>query len=337
MPGKRIAAPRRSRRRQNRRPHLAMGLLWLLAGFCLGWTAAAQSAGPGAGASAGTSAPVQSAARNTARSAVQSSAQGPVVPSGVYRRSEGDLHAGELILVSNEAPFVFPEEQSLSSVLEGKNGCYLVRDSTVLLAPVALEALNRMMADFAAQGGPKVVNVVAGHRTREFQQHLFDQSAERNGLEHARRYVARPGGSEHHTGYALDFSLYFPDGASDTFDGTGTCRWIVEHAAEYGFTLRYPEDKEAVTGIAPESWHYRYVGTPHAAEMAARGLCLEEYLEFLRQYPWEGTHLYAEAAGQTWEVYFCPADALMVPSDAPYTVSGDNTGGFIVTVPHENA
>lgn len=340
MMGKRVAAPRRrSRRRRSRLPRLAAGLLWLLAGFCLGWTSGARSVDlSGGNPSAAVSAPALSAGPSAGTAAEPSApGQGAVVQADAYRRIEGNVHTGELILVSNASPFVFPEEQALSSVLEGKNSCYFVRDSTVLLAPAALEALNRMMADFAAQGGPKTVNVVAGHRTREFQQHLFDQSAERNGPEHAQRYVSQPGGSEHHTGYALDFSLYFPDGTSGTFDGTGKYRWIAEHAAEYGFTLRYPEDKEAVTGIAPESWHYRYVGTPHAAEMAARGLCLEEYLEFLRQYPWEGEHLYTEAAGQAWEVYFCPADALTVPLDAPWTVSGDNTGGFIVTVPRQSA
>lgn len=56
--------------------------------------------------------------------------------------------------------------------------------------------------------------------------HLFDQSADRNGLEHAQHYVALPGRSEHHTGYALDLSLYFSDGTSADFDGTGSYAWL---------------------------------------------------------------------------------------------------------------
>ena len=98
-------------------------------------------------------------------------------------RPEGAcLTSGTLILVSNEVPFSFPEEQALCTVLEEKNDCYLVRDSTVQLAPEAMEALNQWMEDFLAQGGSKTVNVVAGHRTEAFLQQLFDQSADRNGL-----------------------------------------------------------------------------------------------------------------------------------------------------------
>lgn len=249
------------------------------------------------------------------------------------RLEDGDLHSGPLILVNNSCPYVFPEEQSLVNVLEAKNDSYFVRDSTVQLAPEAMDALNRMMADFAAQGGPRQVNVVAGHRTEEFQQHLFDQSAAANGLEHAQRYVAQPGGSEHHTGYAVDLALYYPDsGASGTFDGTGDYCWIAEHAPEYGFVLRYPGDKESVTGIGAESWHYRYVGLPHAPLMAELGLCLEEYIDFLRQYPCEEAHLYTEWEGQAYEIYFCGAEALYVPDSGTYALSGNNVDGFIVTI-----
>jgi len=310
----------------------------MLAGFCLGRATSARSVDLGGSVPAAVSPAVSSAsaaseAADASKEAASSKTDAPAPDtSRTYRHETGDVHAGELILVSNRTPFVFPENQELSCVLEGKNGCYLVRNRTVLLAPAVLEALNRMMEDFAAQGGPKVVNVVAGHRTETFQRHLFDQSAGRDGLEHAQRYVSQPGGSEHHTGYALDFSLFFPDGTSDTFDGAGDCQWIAEHAAEYGFVLRYPADKEAVTGIAPESWHYRYVGQPHATIMTERGLCLEEYLELLRQYPWDGGHLRIQAAGQSWEVYYCPEDGLVVPEAGACTVSGDNLGGFIVTV-----
>ena len=81
-------------------------------------------------------------------------------------RPEGAcLTSGTLILVSNEVPFSFPEEQALCTVLEEKNDCYLVRDSTVQLAPEAMEALNQWMEDFLAQGGSKTVNVVAGSYT----------------------------------------------------------------------------------------------------------------------------------------------------------------------------
>lgn len=312
-----------SRRRRRRRTPLlfpAACLLFLLLGVLLGRRSMAAAV------------PTASAADSSAPD-VPAESGGAAVPDGLSQ-AEGDIHSGTLILVSNDVPYVFPEDQPLSNVLAEKNDSYFVRDSTVELAPEALEALNRMMADFTAQGGPKQVNVVAGYRTESFQQHLFDQSAAANGLAHAQRYVSQPGGSEHHTGYALDFSLYYPEsGASGTFDGTGDFRWIADHAAEYGFTLRYPAGKEAVTGIGAESWHYRYVGLPHAALMAEHGLCLEEYIDFLRQYPCQGEHLLTESGGQAYEIYFCAADALYVPDAGTYSVSGNNVDGFIVTIP----
>lgn len=320
-----------SRRRKRRSPLLfpAACLLFLLLGVLLGRhsMAAAIPADPTTPAPASPAVSADASAPAVPQERADAS-----IPDGL-RQAEGDVHSGTLILVSNDVPYVFPEDQPLSNVLAEKNDSYFVRDSTVDLAPEALEALNRMMADFTAQGGPKQVNVVAGYRTESFQQHLFDQSAAANGLAHAQRYVAQPGGSEHHTGYALDFALYYPEsGASGTFDGTGDFRWIADYAAEYGFTLRYPAGKEAVTGIGAESWHYRYVGLPHAALMAEHGLCLEEYIDFLRQYPCGGTHLLTESGGQAYEIYFCAADALYVPAAGIYSVSGNNVDGFIVTI-----
>jgi len=176
--------------------------------------------------------------------------------------------------------------------------------------------------------------VVAGHRTEEFQQHLFDQSAERNGLEHAQRYVSQPGGSEHHTGLAFDLSLYFEDGTSADFIGTGEYQFIDDHAADYGFILRYPLDKEMVTGIGYESWHYRYVGYPHAQIIKEKGLCLEEYIDDMRQYTFENPLTFS-GMGQDYQIYFCPEGALYVPNEGSYTVSGNNVDGFIVTVTPE--
>lgn len=309
-----------SRRRRRRSPLLfpAACLLFLLLGVFLGRRSMA---------SAAPAVPPAPAAEPAA-----SLADGGAIPDGL-RPEDGDIHSGPLILVSNSCPYVFPEDQPLVHVLEAKNDSYFVRDGTVQLAPEAMEALNALLADFTAQGGSKRVNVVAGYRTEEFQRHLFDQSAAANGLEHARRYVSQPGGSEHHTGYAVDLALYYPDsGASGTFDGAGDYQWIADHAVEYGFVLRYPADKEALTGIGAESWHYRYVGLPHAPLMAERGLCLEEYMDLLRQYPWDGEHLYTAYGGQTYAFYFCGADALYVPDGRAYALSGNNVDGFIVTV-----
>jgi len=198
------------------------------------------------------------------------------LPQGVPGQLLENLH--DLLLVNNQILYHFPEEQLLTSIYEGKTGSYYVQDKEVYIAPTALEALNRMLDDFRAQGGSKTVNVVAGYRTEAFQQHLFDQSVARNGREHAEEFVAQPGGSEHHTGLVVDFSLFYEDGTSAEYQGTGEYAWINGNCQNYGWVVRYKKAKEPLTGIGDEPWHFRYVGVPHATEMARRGLCLEEYL-----------------------------------------------------------
>lgn len=89
----------------------------------------------------------------------------------------------------------------------------------------------------------------------------------------AAQAVARPGTSEHQTGLAIDFNV-----ASSTFDNSPGFKWLKEHAADYGFILRYPKDKTDITGIMYESWHWRFVGINVAKEINAADLTLEEYL-----------------------------------------------------------
>ena len=244
------------------------------------------------------------------------------------------LYTGDLILVNNQIFYHFPDEpeKSLSVIFDNKTSSYFVRDREVLLAPHALTALNEMMDAFQAQGGSKSVNVVAGFRTKDFQQHLFEQSAEQNGLEHARQFVAQPGGSEHHTGLVVDFSILNADGSSAEYQGVGEYAWINENCQNYGWVVRYDMNKVAMTGISTEPWHFRYVGVPHATVMVQENLCLEEYIDYLRQFPFDGEHLTAACAGGTeWEIWYCEGSEAYVPDSGTYTVSGNNVDGIIVT------
>lgn len=244
---------------------------------------------------------------------------------------EDALTTGDLILVNNWTLYRFPEEQPLACIFDGKSDSYYVRDREVFLSPVALTALNTMMDAFRDQGGSKTVNVVAGYRTREFQQHLLDQSAERSGEEHAQRFVAQPGGSEHHTGLVVDFSLLFSDGSSEEYQGTGEYAWINGNCHNYGWVVRYDAEKEALTGIADEPWHFRYVGVPHATVMAEKDLCLEEYIDYLKQFPYNGQHLTVDCASGSYEIWYCAGTAAWLPDSGEYTVSGNNVDGVIVT------
>ena len=243
------------------------------------------------------------------------------------------VYTGDLVLVNNWTFFHFPadQEQQLRCVLDNKTGSYFVKDSTVNLLPHALDALNAMMDAFHAQGGSKSVNVVAGHRTEEFQQHLFDQSAERNGLEHAEKYVAKPGGSEHHTGLVVDFSILHSDGSSEEYKGAGEYAWINENCQNYGYLVRYETGKEDLTGIWDEPWHFRYIGVPHAVEAAAKDLCLEEYIDYLKQFTFDKDHLTIQCGDEAYEVWYAQGTQAYIPDSGEYTVSGNNVDGVVVT------
>lgn len=141
------------------------------------------------------------------------------------------------------------------------------------------ESLVRMIDD--ARADDVVLWVASGYRSVEEQQDLLDRAAQENiqagydaatAMRVARQTIQLPGYSEHHTGLAVDFNT-----VSDSFADTEEYRWLQAHAADYGFVQRYTVDKEDITGIDAECWHYRYVGTENAKEMQTLGLCLEEY------------------------------------------------------------
>ena len=90
-------------------------------------------------------------------------------------------------------------------------------------------------------------------------------------------YINKPGGSDHNLGLAVDFNY-----VDNSFAQTSEYKWLLKNAENYGFILRYPEDKEDKTKIAYESWHWRYVGEENAKRMNELNMCLEEYVEYLQ-------------------------------------------------------
>ncbi|WP_409344512.1 D-alanyl-D-alanine carboxypeptidase family protein [Paenibacillus sp. MBLB4367] len=141
----------------------------------------------------------------------------------------------------------------------------------------AAEAIEKLVAG-AGKDGISLAGVSA-YRSHATQKALFDSYVKKDGEEKAKTYSAVPGTSEHETGLAIDVSG--SDGkcaAQDCFGGTKEAAWLAKHAHEYGFIIRYPKGKEAITGYQYEPWHIRYVGTKIAKEIADKGSTLEEYL-----------------------------------------------------------
>lgn len=145
----------------------------------------------------------------------------------------------------------------------------------------------REMIQAAKEDGVELM-LCSAYRSVEKQQQLFDHSQQAymaQGMSEEEAYAktatetAIPGTSEHQTGLAADIVTPTYQMLDAGFADTPAGQWLSEHAAEYGFVLRYPQDKQEVTGIIYESWHYRFVGKTHAKLMKESGLCLEEYLQ----------------------------------------------------------
>ncbi|MDE5861799.1 MAG: M15 family metallopeptidase [Ruminococcus sp.] len=174
-----------------------------------------------------------------------------------------------LILVNNEnsIPYGYTPE-----LMELSNG---IRIDTRIYPD-----LQRMFDDARNIGIYPVVS--EGYRTHEEQKKMMSDKVEsfisdgysrREAKKLAREWVAVAGKSEHEIGLALDINAdqsYSTD--TEVYD------WLAENAYKYGFILRYPPDKEYITGIDYEPWHYRYVGTETATEIHDKNITLEEYL-----------------------------------------------------------
>ncbi len=258
-----------------------------------------------------------------------------------------DTKCGELVLVNKTNQYDFDAVTSLytqeypQSIYESKSSNYYVKNTNLSLNLTAINALNELLDDFYDQISRKEIIIVDGFRTYEWQQVVLDAKIQQLGEEQGRLIACEPGASEHHTGYALDLSLYI-DGIQQEYDGTGDYQWITDNCYKYGFVIRYPENKTGVTGINYEPWHLRYVGKPHALYMTKNNLCLEEYINMLHLYPIDSKRLQvATEDGATYEIYSCPvtgdASKIKVPKNDSYTLSGDNAGYMIVTVQKSQA
>lgn len=119
---------------------------------------------------------------------------------------------------------------------------------------------------------------VSAYRSYSRQYTIYATNLVTQGIAHTNRYSAAPGRSEHQTGLAIDISCASEGfGLETTFADTPEGIWVRENAHRFGFILRYPKDKEAITGYNYEPWHIRYVGTELAGYLYETGLTLDEY------------------------------------------------------------
>ena len=260
--------------------------------------------------------------------------QTPITPSATTNeiqfiqttKSADAIHSGTLILVNNQNEYRFPIGVSLPLISENAvkkaNGgrIYSPVPGVEKLEEKTLQALNAMMYKYYELDENAYFVVSSAYRTQA------DQAALGS--------TVQPGYSDHHTGYCVAIKY------SEENHFLETDHWFYQNCYKFGFVVRYPEDKTNFTGVSKYTHCFRYVGVAHATYMYQNNLCLEEYLDLLKDsYSSAATRLTISAAdGFDYDVYYVAASGSDVTTiDVPtsnfeYTVSGDNRSGFIVTV-----
>lgn len=238
------------------------------------------------------------------------------------------IYTGNLILVNSQYPY-----------REGFSECMVIpvndEYNNVLLDRRVVTLLSKIMNKL---NGWENITAVSGWRSMKEQQEIYIKSLQYNGRTFTERFVACPGYSEHQTGLAIDLALKKPniDFICPDFPYIGICQAFRQKSILFGFIERYPQGKENITSIGHEPWHFRYVGTPHAEIIEAHGFVLEEYITLLKQYRYGESYYLYNKAHMSIAVSFLEAEKMTdtrfeIDSSVPYSVSGNNVDGFIIT------
>lgn len=237
--------------------------------------------------------------------------------------TKDQLQKGTLLIVNATHPYSIPEDLNLSNIAAYRNErddsypYQIANPSAMQLETEALANAHNML--MAVKNDD--VQISSAFRTVE------DQNAISSTIQ--------GGHSDHHTGMLISLTGY------QSADISSAYTWLNENAYKYGFVLRYPDSKAEITGVSDYTTAYRYVGIAHATYMSANGMCLEEYVEYLKNNTTcENMLTVSGNNGSTYGVYYCEADegdTIFVPDVSDddklsYTVSGTNDGGVVITV-----
>jgi zinc D-Ala-D-Ala dipeptidase/carboxypeptidase len=241
------------------------------------------------------------------------------------RITMSDTEKGSLILVNRDHPLKGETSGKLINV--GGMG--------VLLESRTAAMLGQLLKDIK---GEEDITAVSGYRSYKEQKEIFNDSLAENGREFTERYVAYPGCSEHQTGYAIDLGKTAEeiDFLCPDFPYAGTPQKFRDKAADYGFIQRYEKEKERVTKIGHEPWHFRYVGYPHSRIMKDNNLSLEEYMEFIEEHRYGVNPFVFHGNKQSFEIGCLKLEEkeqeVTISEDIIYQISGSNRKSVIITL-----
>lgn len=272
-------------------------------------------------------------------------------------KSHTEIAYGDLVLIDADHVFIGFSRVNLISLYDNQStSSYKLSGSGHKLTEAAFRAFEKMMDDFVEATKKEVVSteestaetttggssevvytyfndvqVTGAYRSFDYQNSLYKGGKNPD--------AAKPGSSDYHCGNTLSLNVLTDDGKTVELSSYAEeSAWFKENAHKYGFIFRYPSNKKGITGYSIP-WQIRYVGVAHATYMKENNLCLEEYLDELAE-----SHRYGESHikmvapdGKRYEIFYVPTPEagelrLPIPDNRPFTVSGDNKGGFIVTI-----
>lgn len=248
-----------------------------------------------------------------------------------------DTQIGDLILVND---------------VTGDRHKFEYADDTNALDLVSIQAgidLIDGVAPFSVEAGTTKMNRVACAALIKMLNQYYDLTGD-NSLGIPTNYAYRSsstqagfssavGYADHQTGYCVALATVNPETKAYS-RLTNLEHWVYQNCHKYGFVLRYPAGKDAFTGVKDYEYCLRYVGVAHATYMKANNLCLEEYITLLQTEHTFGNALSITGVdGKFYQVYYVPVTTdpngittYQLPSNYEYSLSGDNDGGYIVTV-----
>ena len=230
------------------------------------------------------------------------------------------VYQGNLLLVNRNYP-VHPDsvKSDFVNLYEHKglvNG-YELLHTDIHLSKEITQRFSHMIQD-AKKDKVTHFMISSGYRNFNEQDRLYEEK----GTD----YALPAGYSEHNLGLSLDVGS-----TAGKMEHAPEGKWLKENAWKYGFIMRYPEDKTAITKIQYEPWHIRYVGLPHSLIMHDKNLALEEYISFLKK---EKT-ISLRYNKVNYSISYYPISQhthMKVPIEQHYEISGNNVDGIIITV-----
>ena len=206
----------------------------------------------------------------------------------------------------------------------------------------AMRQLNYML-DAAYSEGVSGMVITSAFRNFDKQTSLYNEKtnalsrkmSRKTAMEEASKVVAIPGSSEHQTGLAADICSEGV-GLISNFGNTKQGKWLKENSWKFGFVIRYPKEKTAKTGIIYEPWHIRYVGEVHSEIMKDKDMCLEEYVEYLKE---NKAISFVDSRGGSYAIqYVSKYDfnrdglRLSLPQTSAWSISNCTKDSYILTI-----